>query len=602
MSTFTILPEREEIPVADTWDTASIFSSPESWQAAFEEVERLLPSLAGFKGRLSVSPERLLAWLDQFEKAYLTLEKLYLYAYLAQSVKATDQQASARLDRARSLYAAVGAATAFAEPELMEIDDQLLQAWMAEHAALHVYAHYFQKLRDRQPHIRSSEVEEVLALSSDPFGTAAATRGLLVDGEMPFRPAVDSGGVEHEVGQGSIDRMYSSRDRVLRQSAWESHKDGYLAFKNTLANSLVAVFKQDVFRMRTRRYASSLEASLAPSRIPAAVFHNLIDTFKSNLPTWHRYWRLRRKALGVEQLRFYDIWAPLTRTPPEISFDQAVAWIAEGMAPLGEAYVAGLRRGVLEERWVDKFPNKGKRAGAFSSGAYGTHPYIMMSYNDRIFSLSTLAHELGHSMHSYLTWETQPWIYSNYSLFVAEVASNFNQALVRARLFETQTDPDFQTALVEETLANFFRYFFIMPSLARFELEVHERLERGEAVTADCMNGLMSDLMEEGFGGELVLDRERDGILWAQFGHLYANFYVYQYATGISAAHSLADKILAGAPGAVDRYLDFLKAGGSVYPLDALKIAGVDMTSPEPVEQTFGILAKTVDRLEKLTG
>jgi len=260
-----------------------------------------------------------------------------------------------------------------------------------------------------------------------------------------------------------------------------------------------------------------------------------------------------------------------------------------------------LRRGCLEQRWVDIYPNEGKKLGAFSYGAPGTYPFINMSYANTLGSLSTLAHELGHSMHSYLTWQNQPQVYSSYSMFVAEVASNFNQAMVRANLFKTNSDPNFQIALIEEAMDNFHRYFFIMPTLARFELETHQRIERGEPLTADIMIGLMADLFSEGYGSEMHVDRERVGITWATFPHLYSNYYVFQYATGISAAHALAGRILEGANGAAEAYLGFLKAGSSLYPVDALKRAGVDMATPEAVERTYGVLAEYVDRLDKLT-
>ena len=327
----------------------------------------------------------------------------------------------------------------------------------------------------------------------------------------------------------------------MRRTAWTHYADAHLAFKNTMANCLLAGVKQDVFKARAHRYNSSLEAALDAGNIPAAVFHNLIDVYRANLPTWHRYWRVRRQALGLDVLCEYDIKAPLTDKPVRVPYEQAVEWIAAGMAPLGEEYVNTLRRGTLEERWVDIYPNKGKGAGAYSYGGPGDHPFIMMSYTDDLFSLSTLAHELGHSMHSYHTWESQPLIYADYSLFVAEVASNFYQALVRAHLFETQDDPDFQIGLIEEAMANFHRYFFIMPTLARFELEIHERVERGESFNADQLIELMADLFAEGYGGEVEMDRARTGITWAEFSsHLYANFYVFQYATGISGAHALA--------------------------------------------------------------
>ncbi len=272
------------------------------------------------------------------------------------------------------------------------------------------------------------------------------------------------------------------------------------------------------------------------------------------------------------------------------------------MQPLGDDYVSILRQGALHDRWIDVYPNQGKRQGAFSFGWQGTYPFIMTSYHDDLKAMSTVAHELGHSMHSYFTWQHQPFVYANYSLFVAEVASNFNQAMVRAHLRQAQPDPDFQIALIEEAMNNFHRYFFIMPTLAQFELEVHTRIEQGEPLTADDMNTLMADLFAEGYGSEMAFDRDQVGITWAQFGHLFSNYYVFQYATGISAAHALANRILAGEPGAAANYRQFLNAGGSLYPMDALKLAGVDMTTPEAVEATFKVLGDMVDQLEKLVG
>jgi len=388
----------------------------------------------------------------------------------------------------------------------------------------------------------------------------------------------------------------------VRRSAHESYADAHLNFKNTMANALAGGVKRDVFFARVRQYPNSLEASLSINHIPTEVFYNLIETYKANLPTWHRYWAIRRQALELDELQLYDTRGPLSKNPPTVPYETAVDWICDGMQPLGDAYVSALRRGCLEERWVDVYPNKGKRMGAFSSGVPGTFPYIMMSYTDNLFGLSTLAHELGHSLHSYHSWKTQTNLrYARYGLFVAETASNFNQALVRANLLAQNDDPEFQIAVIEEAMANFHRYFFIMPTLARFELAIHEKVEIGGALNADYLIDLMADLFSEGYGDEVVIDRERLGITWAMFHtHLYSNFYVYQYATGISAAHSLANGILNGNEGAVENYLSFLKAGGSMYPLDALKLAGVDMTSPEPVETTFTVLAGYVDKLADL--
>lgn len=603
MSTATV-PLRSEIPVEHTWDLASIFATPAEWETQLATLKARLPQAQAYAGHLGNSPAKLAEWLQVYQDLLRDTQRLAMYAFLDYSTDTGDQAAAARTGQANSLNAEVQAAIAFAEPELMGIGFATLRRWMDENPALAIYAHYFDDLERQAAHIRSAEVEEVLGQIEDPFRTANATHGILTNSELPFAPAHSEDELQtFEVTHGTMGALLSDADRTVRRTAWESYADAHLAFKNTMANSLAAGIKQDVLVSRVRRYGSSLEAALSPNNIPLSVFHNLIDVFKRNLPTWHRYWRLRRKALGVETLHEYDIKAPLAAGKVHVPYPQAVDWICEGMAPLGEEYVSVLRRGALQERWVDIYPNKGKRLGAFSYGGPGTHPFIMMSYNDDLFSTSTLAHELGHSLHSYHSWQTQPLIYARYTLFAAEVASNFNQALVRDYLLRTQPDRDFQIGVIEEAMSNFHRYFFIMPTLARFELELHERAERGEPLTATGFNNLMADLFAEGYGDELALDRERTGSTWAQFStHLYSNFYVFQYATGISGAHALARGILDGKPGAVDRYLTFLRSGGAYYPLEALAAAGVDLSSPEPVEIAFGILADYVERLEKLLG
>lgn len=596
------VPLRNEIPVEYTWDAQSVFPSDEAWETEIKRVVEQLPQLEKFRGRLGASPQILGEWFDAVEQVGRSLGKIVVYASMFHHVDTTDQTGAAKNDRARGLMAKALAAMAFAEPELLSLGLEKLRRWAKEAPKLAIFQHYFDELERRQTHIRSAEVEELLKQLSDPFRAAAATHGILSDAELAFKPARSSTAAEFEITQGTIGALITHADREVRRTAWENYGDAYLAYKNTMANCIAAGVKQNVFVARARRYKSALEAALTANFIPLEVFHNLIATYKKHLPTWHRYWQIRKNALGYDKFYLYDTRAPLTQKHFDVPFKQTVDWICEGLRPLGEEYVQIMRQGVLEQRWVDIYPNKGKRMGAFSSGAPGTHPFILMSYNDDLYELSTLAHELGHSMHSYYTWQTQPFIYARYGLFVAEVASNFNQALVRDRLLKTQPDPDFQIAVIEEAMANFHRYFFIMPTLARFELEIHERVERGEALTAESLIKLMTKLFREGYGNEVDVDAERVGITWAQFPtHLYANFYVYQYATGISGAHALAEGVLSGKSGAAQKYLEFLKAGGSLFPLEALKLAGVDLSSAEPVEQTFAVLARYVDRLAELT-
>ncbi|HVC82609.1 MAG TPA: oligoendopeptidase F [Chloroflexota bacterium] len=595
------LPARSEIPVEYTWDLASVFPSEAAWAAEVDALTSALPKAEQFRGRLGTSPGILADWLELRDQWLARLGRVFVYGVMGAETDTADTAAAARRSRAIGLNARIAAAISFTEPELLEIGFHNLRSGLAEDPRLATYAHYIDALERAQAHVRSAEVEEVMGLVEDPFQTASGVHRILADAELPFAPARDSLGHEIEIAQGTIQALLASPDREVRRTAWERYADAHLAMKNTMATCLAAGVKQDVFRARVRRYPSSLDAAVSANNIPPEVFRNLITTFRANLPTWHRYWALRRRALDLDTFHVYDITAPLTKTQEPLPFNQAAEWILDGLAPLGPEYVETVRRGVLEERWVDIYPNKGKRAGAFSGGSPGTHPFILMSYHDDIFSLSTLAHELGHSMHSYNTWQTQPLAYADYSIFVAEVASNFNQALVRAHLLDANPDPEFQISVIEEAMSNFHRYFFIMPTLARFELELHERVERGEPLTAEGMIGLLDDLFREGYGSEVAEDRERIGITWAEFpAHLYYNFYVYQYATGISGAHALASDVLSREPGAVDRYLSFLKAGSSLFPLDALKLAGVDLTSPEPVERAFANLSDMVDRLEQL--
>lgn len=596
------LPKRSDVAIEHTWDAYSVFPSDAAWEAAIQEVQARLKTVAAYRNRLHEGPTVLADFLAELEQLYSTTSKISIYASMFHNVDTADSTAAAKFDRARGLLGLTWATTAFMEPELLAVGLGTLRQWLQEEPRLAVLAHNLDDMERRQGHVRSAEVEELLGMVTDAFRTASSAHSTLADADLTFAPAhPGENGEELTVAQGTIGALITHADRKVRRTAWENYCDAYLTHKNSMATMLAAGVKQDVFRARARRHDSSLAAALHPSNIPQEVFHNTIETFRQNLPTWHRYWAIRRKALGYEKLHIYDIKAPLTAVKPHVPFSQAVDWIAAGMQPLGDEYVNILKRGVLEQRWVDIYPNQGKRSGAFSSGTQGTNPFILMSYTDDLFSMSTLAHELGHSLHSYFTWQNQPFLYARYSLFVAEVASNFNQALVRDYLLNSQDDPNFQIAVIEEAMSNFHRYFFIMPTLARFELEIHQRAERGQALTAAALIDLMADLFAEGYGSEVEIDHDRSGITWAQFpNHLYANFYVYQYTTGIAGAHALASNLLAGKPGAVDNYLAFLKAGGSLYPIDALKMAGVDMTTSEPVEKTFAVLADYVDRLEKL--
>lgn len=594
------VPERSQIDPRYTWNAESVFESADAWESEAAAVGEAIDAIATWQGRLSESPGVLLEALTNVYALFQRVSKLFVYAALTASVDRTDQTAVERAGRGQGIFSQALAAVSFVEPELLAIGQETLFAWLNQEPGLAIYRHYLDNLFRKQAHIRSAEIEELLGLVSEPFSGVYDTFSMMTEADFTFASATTASGETLSVAQGAIDEILSSNDRQARQTAYESYLDTYLAYKNTLTSSLATSIKQNVLRMRARRHESTLKMALFDDHIPIEVFDNLIETYRRNLPTWHRYWAVRRKALGVAELRPYDIWAPLTTDAAKVPYEQAVEWIAASLEPLGQEYVDVLRQGCLEDRWVDIYPNQGKAVGAFSWGTQGTHPFIVMSYTDDVLSMGTLAHELGHSMHSYLSWANQPPVYADYTIFAAEVASNFHQAMLRAYLLENSTDRNLQIGVIEEAMANFHRYFLVMPTLARFELAAHQRLEQGQGLTADALIDSYAELMADGFGDEMAFDARRLGIQWATFGHLYTDYYVFQYATGISGANALANRILSGQDGAVADYLAFLKSGGSMYPIDALRLAGVDLATPAAVEETYTVLARLVDRLEQL--
>ena len=598
-----VLP-RNKIEKKFTWNAESVFPSLKAWETEAAKIVEDIVKVKRFQGKLSESAVTLLEALNVSEELMGRAYKLYMYASFSYAVETTNQQAGGLLGKAQGIYGQVASAIAYLQPEILAIGKDKLEEWMAQNDKLAVYRHNFEDLFRQQAHVRSAEVEEILGMVIDPFQGAFNSSSMLTNADFKFKPIKDSKGNIIDVTQGNYDaQLMNLSDRKARKAAYQTYMDKYLEHKNTLAANLETSIKANVFNMRARKHENTLSASLFNLNIPTDVFHNLIDTFKKNLPVWHRYFDIRRKALGLKKLAYYDMWAPIAKKKVKVPYEEGVEMICKSLAPMGKEYVETVRKGCLKDRWVDVYPNQGKSQGAFSSGTQGTYPFIMMSYTDNVGSMSVLAHELGHSMHSYLTWKHQPFVYTGYSLFIAEVASNFHQAMMRGHLLNTVKDKNFQIALIEEAVGgNFFRYFFQMPTLARFELETHQRVERGEPLTADSMISLMADLFTEGFGPNFDMDRERVGMTWSTFQHLFADYYVYAYATGISGAHALAGRILRGEPNAVEDYLGFLKSGSSDYPLNVLKKSGADMISPKAVEETFAVMESYIDRLEKLVG
>lgn len=592
------LKSRDGVSQADVWSIEDVFSSWEAWDAELDALAQLLPSLAAFKGTLN-QKNNVLDWLTTSVPFSERLEKLSIYVYMQTSTDMSDEFSQAKQGQVESFEARVMGMLAFAEPELLNISMAQFSQWAQEDAQLDLYRPFFEKLQKGKPYVQSAEIEAILGALSEPFQTARQIHPILTNGELNFgQVQTDSATVD--IRQSNVADLLAHPDRGVRKTVWENYANGHLQHKNTLSQCFLSGVKQNVFLAKTRGYANSLEAALEPDRLSSDVFETFIRVFQANQHVWHRYWNVRKRFLGYSEQFEYDIKAPLASNPPNIPYSQAVQWICEGMAPLGENYVNVMRAGLTTERWVDIYPSQNKRLGAFSLGNSLTKPYIFMSYQDNLNGLSTLAHEVGHSMHSYLSTHNQPPIYARYSTFAAEVASNFNQAMVRDYLYRNATDRDFKIALIEEAMGNFHRYFLVMPTLARFELEVHKRVEQGEAIGSSDLNSLMATLLRECYGSEIHCDDAMNGIMWAQFNHIYANFYTWQYGTGIAAAHHLAFRVLEEGKSAADLYLKFLSAGGKLSPIEALRLAGVDMTQPEPIEAGFRILEQWIDRLESL--
>jgi oligoendopeptidase F len=598
----TSLP-RSKVKKNQTWNAESVFATPAEFDAAVKSLLEGLPEIKAFQGHLGESASTFIKAMTLIEETSKRASKVQVYATMSSAVDAGDQQGAAMSGKAMSALAQVSAATSFVDPELLSIGEAKLTQWLEDDEDMSMFRHYFTDLFRKQAHVRNAEVEELLGMLREPFNSTRNTTNMLANADFKFAPTRDSKNKKVEVTQSNYGAILGGVDRSARRTAWENYNNKYLEFKNTLAGNLATSIRQNVFNMKARKFNSSLEYTLFDGNVPVEMFHNLLAIFKKNLPLWHKYWRIRRKALGVKVLQPYDVWAPLNTKKHKVPFTQAVDWICEGLAPMGDEYVSLMRKGCLEDRWVDWAPNNGKRQGAFSTRVpEGTHPFIMMSYNDSIGGMSTLSHELGHSMHAYYASRAQPMFYYLYPSIIAETASNFNQAMTRAHLLKTNTSKSFQIALLEEAMGNFHRYFFIMPTLARFELETHQRVEKGQALTADSMIELMADLFSEGFGGEMALDRQRVGITWGTFTtHLYIDYYSFQYAIGISAANAIAKRVLDGVPNAAQDHINFLKAGSSMPPMDVFKTAGVDMTSTQPIEDAFAVLEEYVDRLGDLT-
>lgn len=595
------LPSRSEIPVEETWRLEDIFPTDDAWEQEFQQVKAMIPKLGEYKGRLGQSPQVLYEALQYQDEVSMRLGKLYTYAHMRYDQDTTNSFYQGLNDRAKGLYSEASSAMAFIVPELLSIDEAVLRSFLEQYEPLRLYAHALDEVTRQRPHVLSAEEEALLAQAAEVMQATSNTFSALNNADLTFPTIVDENGDEVEVTHGRFIRFLESTDRRVRRDAFHAVYHTYEKFQNTFASTLAGTVKKHNFFARVRRYESARQAALDANNIPESVYDNLIATVHEHLPLLHRYVRLRKQVLGLDELHMYDLYTPLVQdVKMDVTYEEAKQYMLDGLAPLGEEYVAIVKEG-LDNRWVDVRENKGKRSGAYSSGAYGTHPYILLNWQDNVHNLFTLVHEFGHSVHSYYTRKTQPYPYAHYSIFVAEVASTCNEALLNDHLLKTIDDEKKRLYLLNHYLEGFRGTVFRQTMFAEFEHLIHLKAQQGEALTAETLTSLYYDLNKKYFSDEIVVDQEI-GLEWSRIPHFYYNYYVYQYATGFSAATALSKQILEEGEPAVKRYIDFLKAGSSDYPIEVLKKAGVDMTSAEPIRQACQVFAEKLEEMERLLG
>jgi len=593
------LPKREELRVDDTWRLEDIFATDEEWEKEFNEIKKAIPKIAEYRGKLGESADTLYEALQYQDHVMERLGKLYTYAHMRYDQDTTNSFYQSLNDRAQTLYTEASSIASYIVPEILSIDEEKIQSFLNENEELKLYEHALNEVNRQRPHVLSSEQEAILAQAADALASSSGTFGKLNNADLEFPTIQDENGEEVEVTHGRYISFMESANRRVRKDAFHAVYSTYEKFKNTFASTLSGAVKKDNFYAKVRNYESARQAALSANNIPESVYDNLVETVNKHLPLLQRYVTLRKKVLDVDELHMYDLYTPLVKdVEMKISYEEAKDFLIKGLAPLGEEYINIVKEG-FDNRWVDVYENKGKRSGAYSSGTYGTNPYILMNWQDNVNNLFTLAHEFGHSVHSYYTRKHQPYPYGNYSIFVAEVASTCNENLLNDYLLKTIDDEKKRLYLLNHYLEGFRGTVFRQTMFAEFEHDIHVRAQNGEPLTPELLTTIYYDLNKKYFGDEIVVDKEI-GLEWARIPHFYYNYYVYQYATGFSAATALSQQILEEGESAVTRYIEFLKAGSSDYPIEVLKKAGVDMTSAQPIEQACKVFEEKLNEMEEL--
>lgn len=594
----TNLPLRQELPQVETWDLTTIFSTDQAWETELIALKQAYPALNAYQGQLLASPESLLAAFTLAEDLQQRLENLYVYAHLNNDTDTTNAHYQGYLSQVGALVAEISAALSFMPTELMAGDEQLVWDYLTKLPELAIYDHYLKELFAKRPHILSLEVEAVLAQASEVLGMSSDIFSVLNNADLKFGSIKDEQGQVVTLSHGRYGVFLESQNREVRAAAYQTLYQAYQDHINTFATTLRGQIKQHNLNARLRHYPSARAAALANNFIPETVYDALVEAINDGLPLLHRYVALRKKALKLAEIKMYDLYVPFVEAIDlKFSFEEAKELVLAALAVLGDEYVALLKR-AFDERWIDIHENQGKRSGAYSSGAYNTNPFILLNWHDTLDNVFTLAHELGHSIHSYYTRNNQPYVYGDYSIFLAEVASTTNENLLTDYLLKKYSDPKIQAYLINHYLDGFKATVFRQTQFAEFEHLIHELDEQGVALTPTVLSEKYLAINQKYYGPELVYDDEIK-LEWARIPHFYYNYYVYQYATGFSAAATLSHLILTD-QAAVNHYLDFLKAGSSDYPIEVLKKAGVDMNTNAATKAALAIFDQYLTKLENI--
>ena len=590
--------QRNEINEKDTWDLSTIFETDQKWEEELALLTEDTKEAASLEGHLLDSAKSLLNITERYLDLSRRLEKLYVYAHMKNDQDTRVAKYQEYYAKAMTLYSQLDQVFSFYEPEFMAITEEQYQNFLAEEPKLQPYKHFFDKLLQNKDHVLSQREEELLAGAGEIFGAASETFAILDNADIVFPFVKDEDGNEVQLSHGVYMRLVESKNREVRRGAYEALYSTYEQYQHTYAKTLQTNVKVQNYRAKVRNYKSAREAALAANFVPESVYDNLVSAVRKHLPLLHRYLALRSKILGIPDLKMYDVYTPLSSVEYSFTYEEALKKAEDALAVLGEDYLSRVKR-AFSERWIDVYENQGKRSGAYSGGSYDTNAFMLLNWQDNLDNLFTLVHETGHSMHSSYTRETQPYVYGDYSIFLAEIASTTNENILTEKLLQEVQDDATRFAILNNFLDGFRGTVFRQTQFAEFEHAIHQADQNGEVLTSEFLNNLYADLNQEYYG----LSKEDNPQIqyeWARIPHFYYNYYVYQYSTGFAAASALAEKIVHGSQDDRDRYIDYLKAGKSDYPLNIMRKAGVDMEKEDYLNDAFAVFERRLDEFEAL--